>query len=113
MLSLIVIAILTIGVGYFATLNTGTVSLNFGYNVLREIPIYLAVLTPLFIGLVASWLTNIQKEIGNGAIRKKMKNDLEESRKEVGELIKRVHKLELENTRLKAESGKPFDEDSI
>lgn len=113
MFSLIVIAFLTIGVGFFATQNTGALSLNFGYKILEGVPIYIAVLSPLFIGLIAAWLTNIQKDIATAATRKQLKKDLEESKKEVYELTKRVHKLEIENTKLKAETGKPFDEDSL
>ena len=113
MFSLIILALLTIGVGYFATQNTGTVALNFGYKVIDNIPIYIAVLVPFFIGLVSAWLTNIKNDLEHKHIKNRLKEDLNDARNEVADLTKRVHKLELENTKLKVESGKHIDEDSL
>ena len=114
MLTLIVLAIVTIGVGFFATQNTSQISINFGLKNVDNIPVYIAILLPLFIGLVASWLTNIGSYIESKQTKRRLKNDITEAHAEVAELTKRVHKLELENTKLKAEAGKPLeDEESI
>lgn len=113
MFTLIILAVLLIGVGYFATQNTNSMTLTFGDTAISNIPIYIAVLIPFFIGLVSAWITNIRNDIEHRHTRKRLKEDLADARDEIGELTKRVHKLELENTKLKAESGKPTDEDSL
>jgi len=42
-----------------------------------------------------------------------MKDETKKLKEENVELTKNVHKLELENTKLKAKLGEEFDEDSI
>jgi len=113
MFTLIILSLIVIGTGYFATINTETITINFGYNKIGNIPLYITVLAPLFIGLFSAWIFNLKNDLEHKHVKKRMKVDFNDARNEIAELTRRVHKLELENTRLKAETGKSIDEDSI
>ena len=104
---------LGLGFALFATQNTSVVEVNFGHFYIPDIPIYLVVLIPLVIGLFAAFLIYITKDISAEIITTKLEKEAKVAKAENTELVKRVHKLELENTKLKAKLGEDFDEDSI
>lgn len=100
--------------GYFATHNTSMSSVSLGTYTFDQVPIYVIVLLSLGIGVVVSSLFYISKSLGVGMMFGKKDKELEASRKETADLMKRVHQLELENTRLKTKNGEVVeDEDSI
>jgi uncharacterized membrane protein (DUF106 family) len=113
MLTLIITVVLGLGFAFFATQNTGSIDLNFGNYVLPDVPVYLVVLIPLLIGLFASLIIHVTKALSSSLTINEQKDEIKKFKDETAELTKQVHKLELENTKLKAENGKDFDEDSI
>ena len=113
MLTLIVTGILGLGFALFAVQNTEPVSLNFGSYTFAGIPVYLLILIPLLVGVLLSWFINLAKGLSQSLTINEQKDKLKESKKEVAELTKMVHKLELENTKLKTEQGKEEDENAI
>ena len=113
MLTLIATVILALVFALFATQNTGSVSLNFGLYVLGSIPIYIVVLIPLLIGLLAAFFIHIAKDLSSSLTMNEQKDKIKTLKMDLAETTKKVHKLELENTKLKTEAGEPPDTDSI
>lgn len=114
MLTLVITVVLGLAFALFSVQNTQTVDLNFGSYYLPGIPIYLVVLIPLTLGLLASLIIHTAKHLMSEITIDKDKKEIKTLIKENAELVKQVHKLELENTKLKAKNGKDeFDEDSI
>lgn len=109
MLALILFIAFGFAFGYFATQNTALVSVHFGQSSLSNIPMYLLVLASFGIGIIFTALFYFFKSIpGMFAFGKKVK-ELSQAKKETTELAKRIHELELENTKLRAKNG---DEDT-
>lgn len=100
--------------GYFATLNTSVASVSFGAYTLDRIPMYFIILLSLGIGLVVSSLFYIFQSLSARLTVRKKDKELEEAKKELAEQMKKIHQLELENTKLKSKNGEePEDENSI
>jgi uncharacterized integral membrane protein len=113
MLTLLVTVVLGILFAIFATQNTGFVTISFGGYVMQGIPIYLVVLTPLLIGTVLSFLLHLAKDLSQSITISEEKSRILNLKKQLAEITKTAHKLEIENTKLKNESGKGKDENSI
>ncbi len=97
--------------GYFATMNTSLVSVHFGISTLSSIPMYFVVLASFGIGIIFTSLFYFFKSIpGMFAFGKKEK-ELSEKKKEIVELTKRIHELELDNTKLRAKNGEQDTDD--
>jgi len=100
--------------GYFATLNTSVASVSFGVYTFDRIPMYIIILLSLGIGVVVSSLFYILKSLSDKMTLGKKDKELENVSSESADLMKRVHKLELENTRLKTKAGEEVeDNDSL
>ncbi|OGG11839.1 hypothetical protein A2Z00_01515 [Candidatus Gottesmanbacteria bacterium RBG_13_45_10] len=114
MLALFLFIIFGVVFGYFATLNTSLVSVHFGSYILQNVPLYLLVLASLGVGVLFTTLFYFLKSLsGRFAMGRKV-GELAKARKEIADLNKTVHKLELENTRLKAKTGEEAeDEESL
>jgi uncharacterized integral membrane protein len=113
MYSLIIVVISSIVFSYFATLNTKTVSLSLGYTTIQNIPMYLVVLASLLIGLLLAGLINsIHSFYTNIKINAKNKK-IAENKDTIGELTKRLHQLEIENTELKTKHGSTEDPNAL
>lgn len=100
--------------GYFATLNTSTVSVYFGPSSIQDVPMYVLILLSFGVGVLFATLFYLLKLFGvQRLVNKKDKEGLAYD-KEIAELTKTNHKLELENTRLKTKNGEEIeDDDSI
>jgi len=114
MLTLVVTVALGLAFSLFATQNTAPVSISFGYYYIPNVPLYLVILVPLMIGLVASFFIHISSDLISKLTLSEKGDEIKNLRKENAELNKQVHKLELENTKMKAKNGDDdFDEDSF
>ncbi len=113
MFTLIVLVVFGIGVAFFATQNTQTISIALANYSLTGIPLYLIVLGSLLLGFVVSWITNLIDVISSALKIHGKESTIKDANKQISELTKRVHQLELENERLKAESGHPSDDKSL
>lgn len=111
------VLVLTVVIGtlfaIFATQNTESIPLDFGRYSVPNIPLYLVVLTPLLIGLAVAFFIHTAKELSQSLTNSELKEKNKKLEEELAEITKRAHKLELENTRLRAENGEPEDENSI
>ena len=113
MLALIVLFIFGIGVAFFATQNTQAISITLANYSLTGIPLYLIVLVSLLLGFVICWIISFVDVIASALKIHGKENTIKNANKQIAELTKRVHQLELENERLKAESGHPSDDKSL
>ena len=100
--------------GYFATQNTTLVNINFGMGSLQQIPMYVLVLASLAMGMLFATLFYLIKLFGYQLNSNRLTKDLAEAKKEIVNLTKANHKLELANTKLATANGEdPVDPDSI
>jgi uncharacterized integral membrane protein len=113
MLTLLVTVVLGILFAIFATQNTGFVTLNFGNYVIQGIPVYLAILAPLLVGILLSFFLHLAKDLSQGMTISEERNRIANLKKQLAEVTKAVHKLEIENSKLKEKTGKVKDENSI
>lgn len=113
MFALIVLVVFGIGVAYFATQNTQAVSITLAGYPLSGTPLYLIVLVSLLLGFVVSWIISLVDVISSALKIHGKDSAIKDSNKQISELTKRVHQLELENERLKGESGHPSDDKSL
>jgi cell shape-determining protein MreC len=80
---------------------------------ISNIPTYIVVIGSLLVGLLLSWIISLVNDISNGLVMRGKENKIKDYRKESADLTKRIHQLELENTRLKAETNTADDEKSL
>lgn len=98
---------------YFATQNTQAVSITLASSVFSNIPLYVIVLGAMFIGILVSYLISLVSSFSSSLTIFNKESKLKETKKELAELTKRIHHLELENTELKTELHKPIDDKSL
>jgi uncharacterized membrane protein YciS (DUF1049 family) len=113
MFALIILFVLGIGIAFFATQNTQTISIILADYHLNGIPLYLIVLVSLLLGVVISWIIGLIGVISSSLKIHGKESTIKDANKQISELTKKVHQLELENERLKAESGHPSDDKSL
>ncbi|MEK7060808.1 MAG: LapA family protein [Patescibacteria group bacterium] len=114
MLALLLYIVFGLVFGYFATLNTAIVSVHFGTISLESVPMYLLILLSFGIGVLFTTFFYLIKLFSiQRLLNKKDKESLAYD-KEIAELTKASHKLEIENMRLKTKNGEEVeDNDSL
>ncbi len=113
MFALIVLFIFGIGVAYFGTQNTQTISVTLANYNLNGIPVYVIVLGSLLLGFIISWIISLVDVISSAFKIRGKESSIKDANKQIANLTKTVHQLELENERLKAQSGHPSDDKSL
>lgn len=104
MFALIVLIVFGIGVAFFATENTQPVSITLARYPFTGIPLYLIVLGSLLLGFVVSWVISLVDVISSALKIHGKDSAIKDGNKQITELNKKLHELELENERLKAEA---------
>jgi putative membrane protein len=102
-LSLIVILLVGSLVAFFATQNTQTTTVTLANYPLTDVPIYMIVLISLVLGIGVSWFLSLFGSISSFFTLKNKETKIKAGNREITALTKRIHTLELENERLKAE----------
>lgn len=113
MFALVVLIAFGIGIALFATQNTQSISVTLLNYPLKSVPLYLIVLGSLLLGFVVSWVISLVDVISSAFKIHGKENKIKDANREISELTKRVHQLELENERLKGESGHQSDDKSL
>ena len=113
MLILVFTVLLATVFALFATQNTTSVSLTFLGYAIPNIPVYLAVLFPFLIGLLVSFLFHMAKDLSSSLTINEEKGRIKNLKKELAEVTKQAHQFEIENAKLKTQTGEPDDENSI
>ncbi len=103
MATLIVTVLFGLVIAYFATQNSGPITLNFLNYTVPNLPAYIVVIGALLLGLFLSWIISVVNDIGTGFTMMGKDSKIKDYSKENAELTRRIHELELENTKLAAE----------
>lgn len=108
--TLILTVLLGAIIAYFATQNTENISLNFLNYTIPSIPTYIVIVGSLLVGLFLAWVISMVNGIGTSFALSGKESKIKDYKKENDEYVKQIHKLELENTRLRAENHSPAEE---
>lgn len=101
MLLLIILLIIGSGLVYISKYNFVLVSVNFGFFIIDGIPLFYVIVGSILFGLILSYLVYFVNSISTSFTLRGKNNQIKKEQKEVLELTKRVHQLELENERQK------------
>jgi uncharacterized integral membrane protein len=112
MFTIILIILFGIFFGFFATQNSTHVTVNLGGHLVNQIPLYFVILVSLTIGMLIIGFIYLFRNLSARFTLGKKKSELKNTKEEVVRLNKEIHQLQLENMKLKTESGS-VDEDSI
>lgn len=113
---LILILLLVIGaiLAYLSKYNFMPVSVNFGWYVLSDIPLFYVIIGSVVFGLALSYVAYLVHEISTSLVIRGKDNEIKKNKEGVLELTKRVHQLELENEKLKhSPSVEPQDPNAL
>lgn len=114
MIALILFIVVGILFALFATHNTGIVTISLGQFLSYHTPLYIALLGAFIAGLALSSIFYLLKSVTTGFRLRKQRTERKNAETTIAELTKHIHKLELENERLKTNNGEEdADTDSI
>jgi lipopolysaccharide assembly protein A len=110
MLMLILLLIIGSLLVYLSQYNFELVSLNLGFYMFSEIPLFYVIVGSLLTGLLLAYIFHLVYAISNSLVLRGKSKELKKNKNEVLELTKRVHQLEIENEKLKQHSDEePVD----
>ena len=114
MIALLLFIVFGLLFGYFATLNTSFVTIYFGIYTAEHISLYLVVLLSFGTGVLFATLFYFIKFLSSKFMISRREGEIVKATKENAELMKKIHQLEIENTRLKTKTGEQsHDDDSL
>lgn len=114
MLSLILFITFGVVVAYLAQHNSALVSLTVGPYLFPDIPLFYVITGSVLTGLVLSYVIYLVHTVSLKLKLHGKDKKIMESTNEVADLTKRIHQLELENVKLKKDSGtSPTDINSL
>ena len=113
MFAMIVLIFFGIGVAFFATQNTQTISIRLANYHFNGIPLYVIVLGSLLLGFILSWILSSFNVLSSNLKIRRKESTIRNDNKQISELTKKTHQLELESEKLKTESGHPPDDKSL
>ena len=113
MLVLVLVILFGVAFSYFATQNTGTTTIYIG-KFSFQLAMYLVVLGSMAVSFLIAGLIYLLRSLSSSLTISEKENELKNAKKELAESTKQLHKLELENTKLKAKAGiEDFDDESF
>lgn len=112
MIALILFFVFGLLFGYFATLNTTLVSLHLGPYTPVDAPLYLVVLLCLCLGVLFAGVFAFFKSLSSKVSLSRKESELTNLKRDLAELTKKNHQLELENTKLRVQSGEESTDDN-
>lgn len=91
------------------------VSVNFGFYVISDIPLFYVIVASMVIGLVFSYLISRIEAISIFFEIRNKNNEIKKDKDEILELTKRIHQLELEKEKMNngSEDLKPTDQNAL
>lgn len=113
MFTLILLVILALAFGYFATQNTLNIPLTLANYTISSIPLYIVLGATLLIGLLFSWLISILDSFSNAMKLRGKDSAIKNSKKAIQDLTKRINQLEIENAKLKGKKEQEEDDESL
>lgn len=112
MLTLILLVILGLIFGYFASQNTQTITITLANYVITSIPLYIVIGATLLLGLSLSWLISLLDSFSMAMKFREKNSTIKDSKRTIQDLTKRVNQLEIENAGLKGK-GEQVDDESL
>lgn len=115
MLVLILLLVLGSALVYISKYNFVPVTINLGFVMFSDIPLFYVIAASLLIGLVLSYLVYRVQAISTFFQLRGKNNEIKKEKDEVLELTKRIHQLELENEKIKngSEESEPTDQNAL
>jgi uncharacterized integral membrane protein len=114
MLTLILFLVIGSFLVYISKFNFDPVTLNLGFHVLTNIPLFYIVAGSLLVGLIFSYLIHLVNSISASFTLRGKNKEIKNDKDEILELTRRVHQLELENEKLSHNTGnQPEDPNAL
>lgn len=85
---------------YVSKFNFELVTVNLGWWVFKEVPLFYVICFSVLLGLGLSYLFYLVQEVVNTFLIRSKNRKIKQGEEEVLELTKRVHKLEIEKEKL-------------
>jgi len=104
-ITLIVLIISGAGFAYFATQNTARVAISLFHYSIPNVPIYVVVLAALLIGILICWVISVFGSISTSLTIFGKNNKIKKDSKQIDDLNKKIHDLEIENANLKGKAS--------
>ena len=99
---------------YISKFNFMLVSVNLGQYILSDIPLFYVITGSFVAGLVLSYVVYFVHGISTSLTLRGKNKEIKKDKDEVLELTRRVHRLELENEKLKhSPSREPEDSNAL
>jgi uncharacterized membrane protein YciS (DUF1049 family) len=103
MFTLILLVIIGLSFGYFATQNTMNIPVNIAGSTFRQVPLYIVLGITLLIGLALSWIISVVDSIYVSMTLHGKDNVIKDAKRTNSELVRQIRQLELENATLRGE----------
>ena len=113
MVTLVILIVTGIAAAWFATQNTQVTTLTLAQYSFTDIPVYLVVLGAVLLGILVSFVIHFFNSLGSTLALHGKEGTLASARKEITDLSKEVHQLQIENARLKTQLGEAGDDNSL
>ena len=104
---LIIILILIVGsmLVYISQYNFQLISVNLGFYIAKDIPLFYVIVISMLVGLILSYLIYLVNSISHSFVLRGKNNEIKKNKTEALELTKRVHQLEIKNEKMGNDSG--------
>ncbi len=103
MFSLILLLVVALGFGYFATQNTQSITLTLINTPITGIPLYVVIGITLLIGFAVCWLISLSDTFSSFLTIRGKNSKINNSNKALDAQSKQIRQLELENAKLQGE----------
>lgn len=114
MLTLILLLVIGSVLVYISKYNFIPVTLNLGFRSFSNVPLFYIIVGSVLFGLVLSYLVSLVRAMANSRTLRGKNKEIKKNKEEVLELTKNVHKLELENEKIKNGSdSEPSDKNAL
>ena len=113
MITLILIILAGGAFVYLAQNNLSPVTLHIGSTVISNLPLFYVIIGSLLTGLIVAYLIHLVNSIFISLSIHGKDSKIKQAKNEIAELTKHVHKLELENEKLRNNSLEPNDPNAL
>ena len=101
MLVLILLLVISALLVYISQFNFTPVTVNLGFYVFSDIPLFYVIIASVLFGLILSYVVYLVRSISTSFTLRGKNKEIKKNQDEVLELTKNVHQLELENEKQK------------
>lgn len=113
MIALVLLIIFGAGVAFFTLQNTTPVTLTLAQTTFKNVPLFLVMIGSLLTGVLIAGVIYVVQLLSSSLTIWGKDKKIKAAETQTGELLKKVHQLELENERLKKDQGIAADDKSL